>query len=124
MEIRHPRITATLRRREPACEASAFLPVFWNVGHEIQGDPIAVVLPFSSPPYPAPPPAPLPTSPLRRMCSIISLERVGEVFHQVRFPLTYTPRRMAIHPSTGRMIIIESDHGPMTEQERLDHVKA
>lgn len=41
---------------------------------------------------------------------IISPERLGEIFHQEMIPLRYTPRKMLFHPTTGNLIIIESDH--------------
>jgi len=54
---------------------------------------------------------------------IISLERLGEVFHQAAVPLACTPRRFLVHPQ-GRLVMIETDAGVMPEQERAARIKA
>lgn len=50
---------------------------------------------------------------------ILALEKLGAVFNQISFPLEYTPRRFAIHPDTGRMIIAECDHNAYTEDTKV-----
>ena len=42
----------------------------------------------------------------------------GTVFNENLYPLTYTPRRIAIHPTVGMMTIIESDHNAYTLEGR------
>ena len=37
------------------------------------------------------------------------------VFNQVTTPLQYTPRALAIHPPTGNLVVIETDHNAFTE---------
>lgn len=46
---------------------------------------------------------------------ILSLEKLGTVFNHQAFPLQYTPRKFAIHPETGHLVIIETDHNAYTE---------
>jgi len=46
---------------------------------------------------------------------ILALEKLGAVFNQMAFPLEYTPKRLSIHPETGHLIIIETDHNAYTE---------
>ncbi len=46
---------------------------------------------------------------------ILALEKLGAVFNQVSTPLTYTPRRFAIHPESNNVVVIESDHNAYTE---------
>ncbi|XP_071784938.1 splicing factor 3B subunit 3-like [Asterias amurensis] len=46
---------------------------------------------------------------------ILALEKLGAVFNQVSTPLTYTPRRFAIHPESNNIVVIESDHNAYTE---------
>ncbi|KAG8462236.1 hypothetical protein KFE25_012056 [Diacronema lutheri] len=41
---------------------------------------------------------------------IFSPERLGEVFHARTLQARYTPRRMAVHPSSGLLVVVESDH--------------
>uniref|UniRef100_A0A6B2EBF0 Splicing factor 3B subunit 3 n=1 Tax=Phlebotomus kandelakii TaxID=1109342 RepID=A0A6B2EBF0_9DIPT len=49
---------------------------------------------------------------------ILALEKLGAVFNQITFPLEYTPRRFAIHPDTGRLIVSETDHNAYTEETK------
>lgn len=46
---------------------------------------------------------------------ILAMEKLGAVFNQMSFPLEYTPKKFAIHPGTGNLIIIEADHNAYTE---------
>ncbi|XP_022082283.1 splicing factor 3B subunit 3-like [Acanthaster planci] len=46
---------------------------------------------------------------------ILALEKLGAVFNQVSNPLTYTPRKFAIHPESNHVVVIESDHNAYTE---------
>ena len=36
---------------------------------------------------------------------ILSLEKLGVIFNQVASPLQYTPRKLAVHPPTGRALV-------------------
>jgi len=49
---------------------------------------------------------------------ILALEKLGAVFNQVAFPLDYTPRKFMVHPESGMMIIIETDHNAYTEDTK------
>eukprot|EP00771_Trimastix_marina_P003755 gnl/Trimastix_PCT/513.p1 GENE.gnl/Trimastix_PCT/513~~gnl/Trimastix_PCT/513.p1 ORF type:complete len:1198 (+),score=474.09 gnl/Trimastix_PCT/513:94-3687(+) len=51
---------------------------------------------------------------------IISVERLGEVFSQQTVPLRYTPRRFMVHPPTGRLLVVETDNGVLSDREKLD----
>ncbi|KAJ3040626.1 Splicing factor 3B subunit 3 [Rhizophlyctis rosea] len=42
---------------------------------------------------------------------IITVEKLGNVFHQTIVPSTYTPRRFTVHPHTKTIVVIESEHG-------------
>ncbi|XP_053201633.1 splicing factor 3B subunit 3-like isoform X1 [Panonychus citri] len=46
---------------------------------------------------------------------ILSLEKLGAVFNHQSFPLEYTPRKFAVHPESGNLMIIETDHNAYTE---------
>jgi hypothetical protein len=46
---------------------------------------------------------------------ILALEKLGAVFNQVSHSLQYTPRKFVIHPESGHLIIIETDHSAYTE---------
>eukprot|EP01104_Vermistella_antarctica_P018274 TRINITY_DN670_c0_g1_i2.p1 TRINITY_DN670_c0_g1~~TRINITY_DN670_c0_g1_i2.p1 ORF type:complete len:1189 (-),score=349.07 TRINITY_DN670_c0_g1_i2:263-3829(-) len=48
---------------------------------------------------------------------IVSIDRVGEEFNQIRIPLRYTPRAFAIHPLTNNLIIAEADHNSAQAEE-------
>jgi splicing factor 3B subunit 3 len=45
----------------------------------------------------------------------LALEKLGAVFNQVSHSLQYTPRKFVIHPESGHLIIIETDHSAYTE---------
>ena len=45
---------------------------------------------------------------------ILSLEKLGAVFNQQSWPLDYTPRKFIIHPESGNLVIIETDHNAFT----------
>ena len=49
---------------------------------------------------------------------ILALEKLGAVFNQVAFPLEFTPRKFLVHPESGMMIIIETDHNAYTEDTK------
>ncbi|XP_014289805.1 splicing factor 3B subunit 3 isoform X1 [Halyomorpha halys] len=49
---------------------------------------------------------------------ILALEKLGAVFNQVSFPLEYTPRKFVVHPETGNLIIIETEHNAYTEETK------
>ncbi|CAI8056002.1 Splicing factor 3B subunit 3, partial [Geodia barretti] len=46
---------------------------------------------------------------------ILSLEKLGVVFNQVATPLNYTPRKLAVHPPSANLLVIETDHNTFTE---------
>lgn len=50
---------------------------------------------------------------------ILSLEKLGTIFNQKSYDLTYTPRKFVIHPDTGYLIIIETDHNAFTEKTKV-----
>ncbi|KAG2186047.1 hypothetical protein INT43_002485 [Umbelopsis isabellina] len=51
---------------------------------------------------------------------IFTIDKLGVVFNQSIIPLSYTPRRFILHPSTKNFIIIESDHATFSpEAKRL-----
>lgn len=46
---------------------------------------------------------------------ILALEQLGAVFHQVSFPLQYTPRRLIAHPAAARLCyLLETEHNAYT----------
>jgi len=47
---------------------------------------------------------------------ILAMEKLGAVFNQMSFPLQFTPKKFAIHPGTGHLIIIETDHNAYTDE--------
>ena len=49
---------------------------------------------------------------------ILSLEKLGVVFNQVATPLQYTPRKLAVHPPSSNLVVIESDHNTFTESTK------
>ena len=49
---------------------------------------------------------------------ILALEKLGAVFNQVSTPLQYTPRKFVIHPESGNLVIIETDHNAYTEESK------
>lgn len=50
---------------------------------------------------------------------ILALENLGNVFNQRSFELEYTPRKFAIHPETGFIVLIESDHNSYTQVSKI-----
>lgn len=46
---------------------------------------------------------------------ILSLEKLGVIFNQVATPLQFTPRKLVVHPPTGNLVLIETDHNAFTE---------
>ena len=49
---------------------------------------------------------------------VLTVDRLGELFNATSVPLRYTPRRMAVVPGSGQLLIIESDHNEYSEAER------
>ena len=49
---------------------------------------------------------------------IISSNKLGEIFNQSTVPLRYSPRKLVIHPTLRSLIIIESDHRVLGENEK------
>ncbi|KAF5207470.1 Splicing factor 3b subunit [Thalictrum thalictroides] len=49
---------------------------------------------------------------------IFSVERLGETFNETVIPLRYTPRKFVLHPKRKLLIVIESDQGTFTAEER------
>lgn len=49
---------------------------------------------------------------------VFTIERLGETFNQTVMPLRYTPRKFILHPKQKSLIIIESDQGAFTAEER------
>lgn len=49
---------------------------------------------------------------------ILALEKLGAVFNQVAFPLSYTPRKFVINSDSGHLILAETDHNAYTEDTK------
>ncbi|MCO5600362.1 hypothetical protein L7F22_054473 [Adiantum nelumboides] len=49
---------------------------------------------------------------------VFTIERLGESFNQTVVPLRYTPRKFILHPNKKTLIILESDQGAFTAEER------
>lgn len=49
---------------------------------------------------------------------VFTIERLGETFNQTIVPLRYTPRKFILHPNKKNLIILESDQGAFTAEER------
>lgn len=49
---------------------------------------------------------------------ILSLEKLGIIFNQVATPLQYTPRKLELHPPTGNLVLIETDHRAFSEASK------
>ena len=49
---------------------------------------------------------------------ILALEKLGAVFNQVAFPLSYTPRKFVINAESGHLILAETDHNAYTEETK------
>jgi len=51
---------------------------------------------------------------------ILSLEKLGGLFNQTSVKLKYTPRRLEIHPATGALIVLETDHRAFSANQMRD----
>ncbi|CAM8900822.1 unnamed protein product [Rhodiola kirilowii] len=49
---------------------------------------------------------------------VFTIERLGETFNETVIPLRYTPRKFVLQPKRKMMVIIESDQGALTAEER------
>ena len=49
---------------------------------------------------------------------ILSLEKLGVTFNQVATPLQYTPRKLVVHPPSGSLVLLETDHNCFTEASK------
>ncbi|KAK7270094.1 hypothetical protein RIF29_22995 [Crotalaria pallida] len=49
---------------------------------------------------------------------IFTIERLGETFNETVIPLRYTPRKFVLQPKRKLLVIIESDQGALTAEER------
>ncbi|KAK9154221.1 hypothetical protein Sjap_001701 [Stephania japonica] len=49
---------------------------------------------------------------------VFTIERLGESFNETAIPLRYTPRKFVLHPKKKSLVIIESDQGAFTAEER------
>eukprot|EP00249_Psilotum_nudum_P023101 c28748_g1_i1 orf=75-3716(+) len=49
---------------------------------------------------------------------IFTIERLGETFNQTVMPLRYTPRKFIMHPHKKSLIILETDQGAFSAEER------
>ena len=49
---------------------------------------------------------------------IFTIERLGETFNETAIPLGYTPRKFMLQPKRKLLVIIESDQGAYTAEER------
>lgn len=49
---------------------------------------------------------------------IFTIERLGETFNETVIPLRYTPRKFVLQPKRKYLVIIESDQGAFTAEER------
>lgn len=49
---------------------------------------------------------------------ILALEKLGAVFNQVSYPLSYTPRKFVVHPRTSNLYILETEHNAYTEETK------
>ncbi|PIA25533.1 hypothetical protein AQUCO_11100007v1 [Aquilegia coerulea] len=49
---------------------------------------------------------------------VFTIERLGETFNETVIPLRYTPRKFVLHPKRKLLIVIESDQGAFTAEER------
>lgn len=48
----------------------------------------------------------------------MALEKLGNVFNQITYPLKYTPRRFVMHPQSQYLLLIETDHSAFTENAK------
>ena len=51
---------------------------------------------------------------------ILSLEKLGTLFNQQSWPLSFTPRKFVIHPESGHIVTIETDHNAFTSKGKAD----
>lgn len=49
---------------------------------------------------------------------VFTIERLGESFNETAIPLRYTPRKFVVHPKRKLLVMIESDQGAFTAEER------
>ncbi|KAJ6801697.1 splicing factor 3B subunit 3-like [Iris pallida] len=49
---------------------------------------------------------------------IFTIDRLGETFNETVIPLRYTPRKFVLQPKRKNLVIIESDQGAFTAEER------
>lgn len=49
---------------------------------------------------------------------ILALEKLGAIFNQQSVDLTYTPRKFIVHPMTGYIVTIETDHNSFTSKTK------
>ncbi|XP_023542630.1 spliceosome-associated protein 130 A-like [Cucurbita pepo subsp. pepo] len=49
---------------------------------------------------------------------VFTIERLGETFNETVIPLRYTPRKFVLHPRRKLLVVIESDQGAFTAEER------
>ncbi|XWS07837.1 hypothetical protein CRYUN_Cryun41cG0027100 [Craigia yunnanensis] len=49
---------------------------------------------------------------------VFTIERLGETFNKTAIPLRYTPRRFVLQPKRKLLVIIDSDQGSYTAEER------
>ncbi|MQL70779.1 hypothetical protein Taro_003148 [Colocasia esculenta] len=54
---------------------------------------------------------------------VFTIERLGETFNETVIPLRYTPRKFVLVPKKKHLVIIESDQGAFTAQEREEYKK-
>ncbi|KAI4351142.1 hypothetical protein L6164_005525 [Bauhinia variegata] len=54
---------------------------------------------------------------------IFTIERLGETFNETVIPLRYTPRKFVLQPKRKLLVIIESDQGAFTADEREEEKK-
>lgn len=49
---------------------------------------------------------------------VFTIERLGEAFNETAIPLRYTPRKFVVQPKRKLLVMIESDQGAFTAEER------
>ncbi|KAF9586806.1 hypothetical protein IFM89_039968 [Coptis chinensis] len=49
---------------------------------------------------------------------IFTIEQLGETFNETMIPLRYTPRKLVHHPNGKQLIVIESEQGAFSAEER------
>ncbi|KGN50507.1 spliceosome-associated protein 130 A [Cucumis sativus] len=49
---------------------------------------------------------------------VFTIERLGETFNETVIPLRYTPRKFVLQPRRKLLVVIESDQGAFTAEER------